>query len=112
MSNHTPGNWYAMTGETGGIVDQANVFSDHETDGEPTFIADTLGIDDEVPLEQRRANAYLIAASKKLLAAAKAVCPILQMNGDGPDDQKRFDALCEAIAEAEGPALSQQQGGK
>jgi len=71
MSAHTPGNWYAMTAEHGGVSDQANVFSDHETDGEPTFIADTLPLDDEVPLEQRRANAFLISAAPDLLELAK-----------------------------------------
>jgi hypothetical protein len=60
-----------MLAEHGGISDQANVFSEHETDGEPTFIADTLPIDDEVPLDQRRANALLIAAAPELLEMAK-----------------------------------------
>jgi hypothetical protein len=71
LMSHTPGNWYAMIAEHGGISDQANVFSDHETDGEPTFIADTLPIDDEVPIEQRRANAFLIAAAPELLDLVK-----------------------------------------
>jgi hypothetical protein len=71
MSGHTPGPWYAMVAETGGMSDQANVFSEYETDGEPTFIADTLPIDDEVPLKQRRANAFLIAAGPELLEMAK-----------------------------------------
>jgi hypothetical protein len=57
----TPGPWYALTGDNGGIIDQATVCSEHEMDGEPTFIADTMTVDDEVPLEQRKANAALIA---------------------------------------------------
>lgn len=73
MSKHTPGPWYAMTGDTGGIVDQANVFSEHETEGEPTFIADTMGVDDEVPLEQRKANALLIAAAPLMLATLEEI---------------------------------------
>lgn len=100
MSKHTPGNWYAMIHETGGIIDQATVLSDHETDGEPTFLADTMSIDDEVPLEQRRANALLFAASKNLLAAAIKTVEENRNLADGDDCTLRH--LLAAIAEAEG----------
>lgn len=71
-SAHTKGPWYAMTAETGSMVtDQANVFSQHEIKGEPTFIADTLGVDDDVPLKQRKANAHLISAAPELLELAR-----------------------------------------
>jgi hypothetical protein len=74
MSEHTPGPWYAMTNESGGLFDQANVFSEHDnSDGEPTFIADTLGVDDEIPLEERKANARLIAAALDMLHALEMV---------------------------------------
>ena len=58
--NITPLPWYVMNAETGGTSDQATIFAEHETDGEPTFIADTMGIDEEISPEERRANAALI----------------------------------------------------
>lgn len=70
---HTPGPWYVMVRETGGIADQANVFSKHEVAGEPAFICDTLGVgnDNEPKLPQRRANAFLIAEAPELLELVK-----------------------------------------
>lgn len=68
---HTTGQWYAMTHETGGMLDQATVFSERDGGSEPIFIADTWSVDDEIPLEERKANAKLIAAAGDLLEAAQ-----------------------------------------
>jgi hypothetical protein len=103
---HTPAPWYAMTAETGGFLDQATVFSEHETDGEPTYIADTMPIDNEVPLTQRKANARLIAAAPDLLAALQAVIAA-PITGDHESIQRRdaaFTAAGTAIAKATGSA--------
>ncbi len=106
---HTPGPWYAMTGDTGGIVDQANVFSEHETDGEPTFIADTMPVDDEVPLEQRKANAHIIAAGLEMLSALRRAYSFILCNGYDKQDQALLNEVAGAIGKAEGRALIAEQ---
>lgn len=102
MTEHTPGTWYAMTAETGGIIDQATVFSDHETDGEPTLIANTFGSLDNVPLAQRKANAHLIAAGKEMLAALRRASSFIICNGYDAKDQALLNEVSAAIAKAEG----------
>lgn len=119
-SNCTPGPWYAMTGDTGGIIDQANVFSEHETDGEPTFIADTMGIDDEVPLEERKANARLIAASRGMLDLLKLILSgierkkipdqsILRRFGEEVETEGLSNRIRAIVGGVEGAAVTSQE---
>lgn len=109
VGKHTPGPWYAMTRESGGLLDQATVCSEHETDGEPTFIADTMGLDGEVPLEQRKANARLMAAAPDMLKALTDAIPALvRMHGMTAAGKNRslrlaqLNAARAAISKAEG----------
>jgi hypothetical protein len=106
---YTPGNWYAVTGDDGGIIDQATVCSDREKNGEPMFLADTMGLGDpnDVPLEQRKANARMFAASKDLYLAAKKMLQHLNARIDAaPSNSKPvFHGIVElhaAINKADG----------
>jgi hypothetical protein len=107
-----------MVRENGGVVDQANVFSEHEIGGEPAFICDTLGVgnDNEPKLSQRKANAFLIAAALDLLGLAKQFEKSVEYEirvdrSDAGRDEEgarlktiTLNLIREAIAKAEGRA--------
>jgi hypothetical protein len=65
--------WIALTGETTGLLDQASVVHDPGEGEEYVFIADTHDIDETLSIEERVANARLIAAAPELLEALKAL---------------------------------------
>lgn len=97
---HTSGEWYAMTHEVGGILDQASVFSEQGGVG-PVFIADTWSVDDEAPLEERKANARLIAAAPDLVDAVEQAL----------DDMGDSHCVCEATKQQLIAALAKAEDG-
>jgi hypothetical protein len=93
---HTPGPWkYDGAQGAGSIVTDTQCIAVIEDDG---------GY--EAPLEEREANAHLLAAAPALLAACKAFMELWRDCDMRPEDECHEVAgiIREAIAEAEKPA--------
>src|SRR5260221_9846066 len=98
---HTPGPWkvyHAALRPQFSSNKIIEIQSDHAK-----AIVQWMGFDDSDRSKKTHlANAQLMAAAPDMLAALKAVAPIVAREGDGEAEQAAYDALCVAIAKAEG----------
>lgn len=109
-THHTPGPWWAETGQNGPPIDQAAVFAQSESD-DAGPIADCRDYDEIRPVVECQANARLIAAAPSCDEAARCYVRWIDEFGEYLTDsiksamENAFGAkLRAAIRAAEGSA--------
>lgn len=95
-SKHTPGPWIARDGDSRGNAWTIGVPSPASFNVKSPVVASIFGSSGR-PIEEKIANAYLIAAAPDLLEACKFV-----VNNTPVHMVKGYNKLCAAITKAEG----------